>query len=168
MPDKLGVREIYSSVFLFKQKGLPISAVRREPTALDEQPCLKCSLGKPLCPAPGEEGAQDVSADSPAHCQRRDRSSALVHQWGVWRCRALFPQWDMCRWAGGCLGRPSLQLGAGAASRWIEQGFEGSQALPRSAPFPWLRNLAGGVTSLFLLFFFNSYFSFAKNIGAAL
>ena len=52
---RLGVRGIYSFVFLFKQKGLPITTVRREPTPLDEQTCLKCTRGKPFCLAPREE-----------------------------------------------------------------------------------------------------------------
>ena len=34
---RLGVRGIYSFVFLFKQKGLPITTARREPTPLDKQ-----------------------------------------------------------------------------------------------------------------------------------
>lgn len=49
------------------------------------------------------------------------------------------------------------RLGNGA-SRQVEQGFEASQALPRFAPFPWLRNLAeGGVRSLFFIIFFSSF-----------
>lgn len=36
---RLSVRGIYSFVFLFKQKGLSITTVRREPTPLDKQTC---------------------------------------------------------------------------------------------------------------------------------
>lgn len=56
---RLGVRGIYSFVFLFKQKGLPITTARRAPTPLDEQTCLKCTRGKPVCLAPGEEKSLD-------------------------------------------------------------------------------------------------------------
>lgn len=51
----LGVRGIYSFVFFFKQKGLPITTVRREPTPLDKQTCLKCTHVNPFSLAPGEE-----------------------------------------------------------------------------------------------------------------
>lgn len=56
-------------------------------------------------------------------------------------------------------------LGDGAG-RQVEQGFEASQALPRFAPFPWLRNLAEGESGAFFFFFYYDYFPFAKNIGA--
>lgn len=56
---RLGVRGIYSFVFLFKQKGLPITTVRREPTPLDDQTCLRCTRGKPFCLTPGEERSLD-------------------------------------------------------------------------------------------------------------
>lgn len=55
----LGDRGIYSFVFLFKQKGLPITTVRREPTPLDKQTCLKCTHGNPFSLAPGEEKSLD-------------------------------------------------------------------------------------------------------------
>lgn len=55
----LGVRGIYSFVFLFKQKGLPITTARREPTPLDKQTCLKCTHGNPFSLAPGEEKSLD-------------------------------------------------------------------------------------------------------------
>lgn len=163
MPDKLGVREIYSSVFLFKQKGLPISAARREPTALDEQPCLKCPHGKPLSPAPGEEGqpcalpaeGQEQCASASPGCLEVQRS---VPTGGHRGARADPPSWVLEQRAGG-------QCRALKAARL-------SHAL---LPFPGCVIWQGGVTSLFFLsfllsffFFFNSYFSFAKNIGAAL
>lgn len=57
----LGVRGIYSFVFFFKQKGLPITTVRREPTPLDKQTCLKCTHGNPFSLAPGEEKSLDCA-----------------------------------------------------------------------------------------------------------
>lgn len=57
----LGVRGIYSFVFFFKQKGLPTTTARREPTPLDKQTCLKSTHGNPVSLAPGEEKCLDCS-----------------------------------------------------------------------------------------------------------